>query len=344
MKSKPFIREYTRTSLVASTVNYARARGLDLEFIAAESGLRLEQLVDPEGQVADEVLPRIWKLLATSNTGMSPALHMASASSLSQLVGSWIGLAAYAGTLRSALRAQVESSSIIADRLEMDFSETMSFGRLEFTHPLDVIDSGYSSELGAGVLYRVIKEYSQGGSVERVNFAHSPLATIESYEEYFQAPVQFCQKRSGFVIRREVLDAPMKQVDGILFRYVKNDIELQSTRWDVSEHSHFMTRVHRAVQANADEGVFDANKLASQMDMSLRSLQRHLRDAGVTAAQLIEDECQIRARHLLSHTNRSVKEIARSLGYSDDRAFRRAFQRWTGQSPAAYRQVRNPKQ
>ena len=135
----------------------------------------------------------------------------------------------------------------------------------------------------------------------------------------------------------------MKQVDRTLFRYVKNDIELQSTRWDVSEQASIVMRVNRVVQANADEGIFDANTLASHMGMSLRSLQRQLQNAGITAAQLLEDECQVRARHLLRHTNQSVKEIARSLGYSDDRAFRRAFQRWTGQSPTAYRRKSDQK-
>jgi len=56
----------------------------------------------------------------------------------------------------------------------------------------------------------------------------------------------------------------------------KNGLELISTRWDVSGQLNFLTRVKHAVQMNADEGGFDANALARQMNMSHRSLQRQL--------------------------------------------------------------------
>lgn len=341
MNARPSFRDYVRTSLVASTANYALACGVEMDVITSETGLRWQQLSDPDAQISDELLPKIWNLLADPSARMPPTLHMASATSLSGLLGPWSALASYAVNLRAALRALVQFSSVIAGRLQMNLSETMSYCQLELSHQLDSVDGGYSTEMGAATLYRVINEYSHGGAVECVYLAHSPLGTIEAYEHYFQAPVRFGQKCTALVMRRSALEAPMKQVDRTLFRYVQNDLELLSTRWDVSEHLSLLTRVKHTVQMNADGGVFDANTLARRMNMSLRSLQRQLQLAGVTAAQLLEDECEVRARHFLEHTGQSVREIARSLGYSDDRAFRRAFQRWTGQSPTAYRQNRS---
>ena len=40
--------------------------------------------------------------------------------------------------------------------------------------------------------------------------------------------------------------------------------------------------------------------------------------------------------------NRPMQEIALMLGYSDRRAFYRAFRRWTGHTPADYRRTRRP--
>ena len=43
------------------------------------------------------------------------------------------------------------------------------------------------------------------------------------------------------------------------------------------------------------------------------------------------------ANQLLSDPELNLVDVALSFGYSSDSAFRRAFRRWTGQSPAEYR-------
>ena len=44
-----------------------------------------------------------------------------------------------------------------------------------------------------------------------------------------------------------------------------------------------------------------------------------------------------KARRYLADSGRSVAEIAELLGYSESAAFVRAFERWTGKTPARHR-------
>jgi AraC-like DNA-binding protein len=46
-----------------------------------------------------------------------------------------------------------------------------------------------------------------------------------------------------------------------------------------------------------------------------------------------------RAVHLLEAHRLSITQIALELGYADAAHFTRAFQRWTGVTPSAYRQA-----
>ena len=52
---------------------------------------------------------------------------------------------------------------------------------------------------------------------------------------------------------------------------------------------------------------------------------------------LIDEVRAATARQLLSDPKLSLFEISLALGYSTESAFRKAFRRWTGQSPAHYR-------
>ena len=80
-----------------------------------------------------------------------------------------------------------------------------------------------------------------------------------------------------------------------------------------------------------------AARLAVLCNRSQATLRRHLAREN-TSVRAIRDDC-VRARALQLLLDRSIPlaDIASRLGFSDAPCFRRAFRRWTGSSPAAYR-------
>lgn len=76
---------------------------------------------------------------------------------------------------------------------------------------------------------------------------------------------------------------------------------------------------------------------AQLLHMSAATLRRRLAAEG-TSFREVRANCQRDiAAHLLRHGNTPVEDIARRVGLSDDRALRRAFREWTGETPADYR-------
>lgn len=71
--------------------------------------------------------------------------------------------------------------------------------------------------------------------------------------------------------------------------------------------------------------------------MSSATLCRRLREEGSSYGRLRKG-CQRKyAEYLLKHTRISIQEVAIRMGFGDDRAFRRAFGKWAGDSPSDYR-------
>ena len=101
-----------------------------------------------------------------------------------------------------------------------------------------------------------------------------------------------------------------------------------------------VSRVRRLV-LRSEGGIRSLEDVSSELGVSARTLKRRLAAAGVTYSDLLEDERREMAFLLLRSAEASLDAIAERLGYSDPSNFRRAFQRWTGVSPAAYRKGRN---
>lgn len=80
---------------------------------------------------------------------------------------------------------------------------------------------------------------------------------------------------------------------------------------------------------------------AGLLRMPVRTLQRRLQQGGVSYSQLVEQTRRETARHMLRRHDMRISEIAATLGYADPASFTRAFHRWTGMSPRAYRQKSN---
>ncbi len=81
----------------------------------------------------------------------------------------------------------------------------------------------------------------------------------------------------------------------------------------------------------------DLGSAARELAVSPRTLQQHLQAAGTSwQAELDAARCG-RATELLRQGTSTVAAIGRDLGFSDARAFRRAFRRWTGSGPDEYR-------
>jgi len=93
------------------------------------------------------------------------------------------------------------------------------------------------------------------------------------------------------------------------------------------------------VEALMPDGYPVIERVAEHIGSSVRTLQRRLSEAGVTHTALVEHaRCDMALRKLKA-TRLPIGQVAKELGFRDPSSFSRAFQRWTGMSPRAYRRM-----
>jgi AraC-like DNA-binding protein len=78
-------------------------------------------------------------------------------------------------------------------------------------------------------------------------------------------------------------------------------------------------------------------EVAEKVGLSSWSLQRRLREEGLSFSLLVDKlRCEM-ATHYLQQKQLPISEMALLLGYSEVSAFSRAFRRWFGISPRQWR-------
>jgi AraC-like DNA-binding protein len=81
-------------------------------------------------------------------------------------------------------------------------------------------------------------------------------------------------------------------------------------------------------------------EVAAELHVSPRTLARRLAEQGHAFSDLVDQERLEKAQLLLRSSRYTIKEVTNRLGYSTTTNFTRAFRRWTGATPAAYRRAR----
>lgn len=99
-----------------------------------------------------------------------------------------------------------------------------------------------------------------------------------------------------------------------------------------------LARIHAAVATNVAAGDVSAAALARALGLSRRTLQRRLADHGLTVRCLVEECIRARAIERL-RAGVDWRDAAIDLGFSDPRAFARAFKRWTRVTPSAFQRT-----
>ena len=89
--------------------------------------------------------------------------------------------------------------------------------------------------------------------------------------------------------------------------------------------------------ATPGAGIVIQGEMAAALHCSPRSLQRKLREEGTSFQVLLDETRSDLSHHYLKKPELSVVEISYLLGFRDPGSFYRAFQGWTGQTPADVR-------
>jgi AraC-like DNA-binding protein len=313
-----------------------RILGLDPELVCARSGVSLVDLMDPASRVPRGVIWSLFMEAERLSGDSSIGLRVAQAIPAGAGGGIVSQMATVSETGLAAIRHLARYHKLIADGLEIQLREEDATLVIELT-PAERDDAlvRQAMEAFVGGIWKAIDEAMIQPLVPvRVSFRHAPPSKLAPYEEFFGCPVEFgavgyCLRFPLSALEQEMI-AAQPRAESRLRELAESELRLIAPEFTVAVSEKVRTAIEdheRPTHAST----------AKRLGIGQRTLQRRLREEGSSFRMIVDRERRDLALAMLREPARRVVDVALAIGFDDATSFAKAFRRWTGQTPTAYR-------
>lgn len=300
----------------------------------AEDGFRLNGAVATRSQVCT-----LLNELARQSGDATVGLDLAASADPLQLGLS--GRALLSGrTLRECLLSHARHMPTLQGGVDITLDETG--GRAYWRHTLADSDAGHAGVLHEGIAAFVIGALralsgAAGGDL-RLELPHRAKTPVRLYEDKLQAGVSF-GGGPGLSVSFDAawLDRPNRLFAASLELGEAGSAMADESDW--RDDGALAAALERIFAGAALAGTLSLVDASRSLGLAPRSLQRRLAASGTSFEALVDGWRRTQARHHLADPALEIGGIARLLGYRDPSHFIRAFRRWEGMAPFAYRRA-----
>ncbi|MFT3922185.1 MAG: AraC family transcriptional regulator ligand-binding domain-containing protein [Myxococcales bacterium] len=324
-------------SIVRGLLDFAESRGVVRADFLSRIGLEPSDLEDQDGFVPLEAYARAWEFLDAQAGHEELGLALVGAASLHALGA--LGYAmVHAESALAALLLFRRHRRLMSDSLapEIDVDDSQVVFHLVWPARFARITALADQALAGPIhVMRALTKLPESVPLALEAWYQGPRPAGMDRAQALGCKVRYGAPEMRLVLRREPLEAALPRHDPELFRYLSRHTEAIAAR--VPQTAPTRDLVRRALVESLRQGEPIQADVGRKLGLSERTLQRRLRDEDTTFAAILDDLRRELAQLYLASPDVSLHEVAFLLGYSEPSAFHRAFRRWTGLTPQAFR-------
>lgn len=312
------------------------AAGADADQVFRRAGLDLEEIKDPTRWVDQEQYRRVLELASEATGDGCFGLRVGAGFDLRDY-----GILGYAAlncaTLGEAATSLVRYFGVMRKGARFALKVEAETASIRF----HVVNGSpemprHEAELALARLCKGIRDIvGHQWAPQWVDFAHHRQSGLAEHECFFGTEPRFGMEANRLVLDRADLQRRNPAADQRLYQILKHRLEALLPEQGEDD---LILKVREEVAEALAEGAA-LNVVAKRLGLGARTLQRRLRDRGLAYNDIVEQVRQEESFRHLRHAGLQISEIAFRLGYSEVSAFDRAFRRWSGTSPLAFRQA-----
>ena len=162
-------------------------------------------------------------------------------------------------------------------------------------------------------------------------FAMEP---IDAYQEFFGITPEPAEK-NRITFRTEDIDRPFLTASEAMWKTFEPELQRRISKLEAS--APLNERVRSVLLETLPSGETSVDAAARRLGVSVRTLQRTLKQEGTSYKEIVRQTRERLARHYVTKTSLAYGEISFLIGFEEPSSFFRAFREWTGETPESFR-------
>lgn len=319
---------------VAAALQSVLDRDLDADELLAKVGLSSGLLQVPQARVSAKHYGALWRAVAAAldDEFFGQDSRRMKVGSFAMLCHAVLGCK----TLRQALDRSLRFFALILDDISGSAERNAKEARIVLHETPGAPPRIFAHELMLMLLYG-LSCWLVGRRIPilRTEFSYGEPAHSAEYRLMYCADLRFNRPNTSLSFDAVYLDLPVVQNERTAKEFLRTAPENILLKY--KNGSSLSARVRRRLRQFLPGAVPDFEELAQQMSMTPATMRRRLHEEGESYQSIKDKLRRDLAISYLSHSRRSVMDIALELGFSERSAFHRAFRKWTGASPGEFR-------
>jgi AraC-like DNA-binding protein len=172
-----------------------------------------------------------------------------------------------------------------------------------------------------------------GAPALEVRFRHPRGGPATEYERVLRCPVRFRQHETGVLVGRDDLAHPLRTANPEAAEALAAGLAQRPAEPGAPVAVRLATAVEGALARGKRT---DRETVARSLGMSGKTLARRLATEGCLFRDVVDEVRRVLAERLLGQ-ELDLTEVAGQVGFADPGAFGKAFRRWFGEPPSAFR-------
>jgi AraC-like DNA-binding protein len=319
---------------VAAALRGVHGRNLNADELLANVGLSSSLLQVPQARVSAKHYGALWRAIAAAldDEFFGQDSRRMKVGSFAMLCHSVLSCK----TLGQALDRSLRFYALILDDISGSAERDAKEARIVLHEAAGVSQRVFAHELLLMLLYGV-SCWLVGRRIPilRTEFSYAEPAHSAEYRLMYCADLRFNRPHTLLAFEASYLDLPVVQNERSAKEFLRTAPE--SILLKYKNGSSLTARVRRRLRQFLPGTVPDFEELSDEMSMTAATMRRRLHEEGESYQSIKDQLRRDLAISYLSHSRRSVMDIALELGFSERSAFHRAFRKWTGASPGEFR-------
>lgn len=237
-------------------------------------------------------------------------------------------------TLRHALDILCQNADLVMRGASYTLEVSPPIATLHYSMDTGEAPLPFDAEMQVSAIVSALRDKAQDCRIHQLNFTGRPEAGVAEMRRFFNARCLFGQPTNAVIFDARSLDKPLRKADVQLRDTL---VELMGLAGIERQETDIISSLRAEIALHLADNDCGIEQLANTMNMTPRTLQRHLTSYGHSFTSLRDDVRRTKAISMLEHSSLPIGEISYRLGYTEVSSFYRAFRGWTGTAPGKYR-------